>query len=76
MLVCSGRRDEIVDSPNHFLERARAAVQAVDAGLDEQAAGEQLRSEVCCHGSLRQRARTTAAARFPSWVRLTAKSFN
>ena len=74
MLICSGRSDEIIDSPDHFLERARAAVEAIDAGVDEQAAGEQLRSEVAWSCSLRPSAKTTAAARFPSWLRLTAKS--
>jgi hypothetical protein len=35
MLICSSRSDKIVDSPDHFLEGARPAVEAVDAGLDE-----------------------------------------
>src|SRR5208283_4495719 len=74
MLICAGRGDEIVDSPNHFLECARAAVEAVDTGADEQTAGEQLRSEVGGHGSFGPSARTTATARFPSWLRLTANS--
>ena len=74
-LIGSGRGDEIVDPANHFLECARAPVQAVDAHLDEEAACEQLRPEVGAHESLRPSATTTAAAMFPSWLRLTAKSF-
>ena len=74
MLICSGRGDEIVDSLHHFLELARTEVEAVDAGVDEQTTGEQLRSEVGGHGSVQPSAKTTAAARFPSWLRLTAKS--
>ena len=32
VLIAAGRGDEIVDSPDHVLECARAAVEAVDAG--------------------------------------------
>ena len=74
MLILTGRGHEIVDAPNYTFERARAEVEAIDAGVDEQAAGEQLRSEIGGHGSVRPSAKTTAAARFPSWLRLTAKS--